>query len=450
MRKQLHLIAIAGMTAILLWCAGALPAQNESQHEYINRARAFVEMMAKGAFSAASASFDSAMTAAMPVARLSEAWKSIAAQAGDFQKQTGTWTETMGPYEIIYVTCDFEKMALEVKVVFDQAGRIAGLYFAPAQKHSGYEAPAYAKQDSFRESEALVGKGKWALPGTVTMPVGNGPFPALVLVHGSGPQDRDESMGPNKPFRDLAWGLASRGVAVLRYEKRTKAHAGEMLLKKDSITVKEETVDDALAAITALRGIKEIDQRRIFVLGHSLGGTLAPRIAAGDSNIAGVVILAGMARPLEDAILAQFRYIFSLDSVITDDEKAQLDSLKKQVARVKGVELSPAMPSAELPLGLPAGYWLSLRGYDPPALARKLKQPMLVLQGGRDYQVTSEDYQAWKDGMATKENAEYRLYPMLNHLFIEGKGQISPEDYQVPGHVDKTVIDDIALWISKH
>src|SRR5205085_5456531 len=166
-----------------------------------------------------------------------------------------------------------------------------------------YKAPSYVNPESFTEKQVKVGKGEWELPATLTIPKGDGPFPALVLVHGSGPHDRDETIGPNKPFRDLAEGLASRGVAVLRYDKRS------LVSPLGIRTVNEEVVEDAKAAIELLSAEPRIDRRRIIVLGHSLGGTLAPRIAAEDPRTAGIVILAGAARPFEDLLVEQLRYL---------------------------------------------------------------------------------------------------------------------------------------------
>src|SRR5215831_9873048 len=158
--------------------------------------------------------------------------------------------------------------------------------------------PPKPSSNRFTEEAVTVGGDEWALSGTLSMPIG--PIAgAVVLVHGSGPNDRDETVGANAPFRDLAWGLADRGVAVLRYEKRTRAHAAQ-LATVETFTVREETTDDAIRAAALLRAHDRIDPKRIFVLGHSLGGTVAPRIAAEDRALAGIVIMAGSTRPLAD------------------------------------------------------------------------------------------------------------------------------------------------------
>lgn len=426
--------------------------QQEAQisDELTALAKEFITLLEKGDFSKAVENFDSTMIKVMPEDKLKEVWNSIVTQLGSFKRQGKTRTEKVMDYDIVYVTCVFQSVALDAKVVFNRKKQISGLFFIPSQAAIKYRPPAYVKPDLFQEKEVVVGSGEWALPGTLTLPEGNGPYPAVVLVHGSGPNDRDETIGPNKPFRDLAWGLASRNIAVLRYEKRTKAHSQKFASRKVKLTVKEETIDDAVAAVRMLLQTEGIDGEKIFVIGHSLGGMLIPRIGALDSEIAGFIVLAGTTRPLEDVILEQMNYIFSVDGGISEDEKNKLDKIKKQVEKVKNLKETDVSSRTDYFLGAPAEYWLDLRGYNPPQAARDLKQPMLILQGGRDYQVTEEDFKGWKKSLSSRNDVEFRFYPNLNHLFIEGKGKITPAEYQVTSHVAEIVINDIAKWIKAH
>jgi dienelactone hydrolase len=411
-------------------------------------AKAFVDLLAKGDYATAVAGFDETMARVMSADKTRETWEALVAQTGPLKQQVEVQQTQQGGYDIVFVTCQFEKASLDVKVVYDHQGRIAGLWFVPAGSGKPYQAPTYVKPDSFTESEVVVGKGQWALPGTLALPKGSGPVPALVLVHGSGPQDRDETIGPNRPFRDLAWGLASRGIAVLRYEKRTKAHQAEMAAVQAKLTVAEETVDDALSAAALLRKTKGIDPNRVFILGHSLGGMLIPRIAVNAPRVAGYIIMAGSNRPLEDAIVEQMEYIASLGGPQGEEVAKQLDQVKAQVARVKDPNLSPRTPAAQLPLGVPAKYWLDLRAYHPLEVVKRVKQPILVLQGGRDYQVTTDEFNAWRKALAGRTNVTFKLYPDLNHLFAEGKGKATPAEYEQPQHVAPPVIDDTAQWIN--
>jgi hypothetical protein len=382
--------------------------------------------------------------------------KQLPAQVGAFKQQGPARREQLQGYEIVLITCSFEKALLDARVVFDKEGKIAGLNFVPPAPPAKYEPPAYADPAKFEETEVTVGSGEWALPGTLTKPKGDGPFPGLVLVHGSGPNDRDETLGPNKPFKDLAWGLATRGIAVLRYEKRNKAYQKKILADpklEAAMTVKDETIDDALLAAALLQNTKGIDPKRVFILGHSLGGFLLPRIAlaAEPRKIAGFISMAGLTRPLDDTIIRQMTYLYGLaGNTLSDEDRKRLQDIKDAVAKVKALTDADKGSTMKL-LGAMPAYWLDLRGYDPPETAKSVKKPMLFLQGERDYQVQTVDLENWKKALGSRKDVEFHLYPKLNHLFYEGEGVLVPLEYmQKHGSVAPYVVDDIAAWIGKH
>lgn len=268
-----------------------------------------------------------------------------------------------------------------------------------------------------------------------------------MLLSGSGPHDRDETIGQNKPFRDLAWGLASRGIAVLRFEKVTYTH-GHQVAKDRDFTVADEYVPDAVAAVGLLRQHPAVDGDRVFVLGHSLGGTVAPRVALAEPAIAGLVILAGGTEPLYWAAVRQTRYLASLVPATAAAAQPAIEAMSRQAAMVDSPDLSPSTPDSELPFGVPAPYWLDLRGYDPAAAAATLRQPMLIVQGGRDYQVTvPDDLARWEASLAGRPDVTIRVYNNDNHLFFRGTGKSSPAEYEPPQHVDPAVVADIADWL---
>jgi uncharacterized protein len=414
-------------------------------------ANKYLDLGIKGDYAEASKNYDETMTKVFPPDKLEATWKSLKAQLGELRSRGEMRLEKRGVYDVVIVPCMFEKGELNARVVFDSKLKISGLAFVPAKDPAAdYKAPLYVKPELFGEKQMKVGSGEWELPATLTLPKGDGPFPAIVLVHGSGSHDRDETIGPNKPFKDLAEGLASRGIAVLRYVKRNKQHGMKMVASKDKLTVKEEVTDDAVAAVDLLRHTERIDPKKIFVLGHSLGGTMAPSIGKADPQIAGLISLAGTSRQLDEVIVDQANYILSNSADLSEDEKKTLIDMRDKSMAMMKRDLSQEVPADKLPLGVPIAYWRSLKEIDPPAIAKELKMPLLILNGGSDYQVTKKDFDRWKSVLGDRKDVEFKWYPKLSHLFMPVGDKATRKDYDKPGHVSEQVVDDIASWIKKN
>jgi dienelactone hydrolase len=282
----------------------------------------------------------------------------------------------------------------------------------------------------------VVGSAPIKLEGILTTPAGPGPFPAVLLVHGSGPQDRDETIGPNKPFKDIAESLAQKGVACLRYDKRTRAYP--KLPDADKITVEDEVIEDALAALQILAAQPEVRRDGIFVVGHSLGAQLAPEIGARSRAVAGLVLLAPPGRKLTDMVIEQLQTLKSVPA-------EEIAKLKVQAARIAAGEADPR----ERFMGVPAAYFTDLLRRDPFAQARALGLPILALRGDRDYQVTAEDQGRWKAALGGQAGFEAHTLPRLNHLFIEGTGTPGPAEYARPGRVHPIVSVRIAAFVKR-
>jgi dienelactone hydrolase len=427
----------------------ATPAATLSEQDIVALADRFYDLLiTRQDYAGASGLFDDRMKTALPESKLKEVWDTLPQQTGSFQSRSDArLAERQGRYQQVIIPLKFEKMPLNMLVAVDVlTGQVSGLFFQPDQAAQAqqYKTPPYVDATQFEEQEVKFGTEPWILPGTLTLPAGDGPFPAVVLVHGSGPNDRDETLGPNKPFKDIAQGLASQGIAVLRYDKRTKTYPQEVMQIKD-FTVEDETIDDAVAAVEFVRRQPQVDPRKVFVAGHSLGGYLAPRIAQADSNIAGMILLAGAARPLEDLMVEQIRYVLESDGSLSAQDQLQINQLQKQVDAVK--VLAGQSSSGDAILGAPASYWIDLKDYRPAELARGLTIPLLVVQGERDYQVTLKDFQNWKDALSGQPKVVLKSYSDLNHLFISGDGTSAPAEYQTPGNVARALIQDMASWI---
>ena len=385
--------------------------------------------------------FNSSITSQITAEEFADIWEQqVTPTHGTITKIGQTRTTNESGFSIVYVTCNFSKIgSLDIKIMFNSDRKVVSLTVVPIEEEFEYTPPSYANLSLFTEENVTVGSGQWALPATLTLPKGTGPFPAVVLVHGSGPNDRDETYGPNKPFKDIAWGLASAGVVVLRYEKRTKQYPEESAAIQN-FTVQDETIDDALAAVELLNATSAVNHSEIFVLGHSLGGMLAPRIALQDSIIAGLIILAGPTRHLEDLLLEQTRYLANLSGTNQTEQIAAIEAL---VQKVKSLDIN----ESENVLGAPKSYWADLATYDPVETARLLDIPMLILQGERDYQVTMTDFARWNETFSNTPSVTLRTYPSLNHFFIVGTGVPNNTEYLIEGHVSQEVISDITDWI---
>lgn len=258
-------------------------APSPAQQDPAAKAAAAIADLAAGNFAAVEAKFNARMQSAWPAGQLVTRWTMIVAGVGAHKDcAPAPRVERRPGGDAVTTTCRFERAALEIVVGIDSVGKITGLAFRPAPAATApYSPPSYAHPSAYTEEELTIGSPAWLLPGTLTTPVGGGKYPAVILVHGSGASDRNETLGPNKPFKDIALGLASRGIAVLRYDKRSKVHGAKMAASS-SMTVKDEVIDDVGEAITALRARPRIDAARIVVLGHSLGGMLISAHVAED------------------------------------------------------------------------------------------------------------------------------------------------------------------------
>ncbi len=407
--------------------------------------------LAAGRFGQVTARFDARLAKDLPADKLSALWGQMTATAGRFRKVTATDEKAEpGGYRAVAMTCEFEHMPHgNALVTFDEAGRVAGLYFGPrpAEELKQWQAPAYADRGRFEEVPVTVNHGVWYLPGTLSVPKGTGPFPAVVLIPGSPPVDQDETIGPNKIFKDLAWGLVSRGVAVLRFTKRTcQFGAGLGGGFASSFSVRDELTDDARAALALLAGRRDVDHRHTYLFGHSLGGLAAAQVATADPGVAGVVVMGTPSADLVTMLIERVEEVAAGGNAPGAEAAALVQSLKK-------LRDGEGTPGGTIELGggrTPAAYFLGLRTFEPGAATAKLNVPALVLLGGHDAQVPAREGERWKKALAAKPDATIKLYPDLFHLFMPststGKGD-TPADWGRPAHVSREVVEDVVGWI---
>lgn len=391
-------------------------------------------------FNGAYSLFTPEMAGALDATKLESVWKQVTASAGDVQSFGTPATETREPYTIVSIPTKFTRADLLSQVTIDKEGRVAGLYFVPPAPAT--KPPASTPSDKFTEEQAIVGTAPIELGATLTIPKGDGPFPALVLVHGSGPQDRNETVGGVAVFRDLAHGLAERGIATIRYDKRTKVHP-DSFVDKGSFTARDETEDDAITALGILVSHQRIDAKHVGILGHSLGGYLAPRMAAREPKVAFLVMVAASGRPLDVVLEEQLTYLGSLPG-----GSGAAEGLMKEVAAMRSMRTSGKFESEGLVLGAPAAYYKDLSENDPLKTPIRSGLPIFLLYGGRDYQVTSADRDAWVKRLTDAgADMSVRTIDNLNHLLVVGEGKATPGEYAKPASVSTEAIDAIAKWV---
>ena len=298
--------------------------------------------------------------------------------------------------------------------------------------------------------KVIVGAGSdYPLNGMLVLPEDlSKPVPAVVLVHGSGASNMDEKVMKLTPFKDLAEGLVKYGIASLRYDKRTFVYARKMA--KQCITVKEETIDDAVSAVEMLRKDDRIDPDRIFIVGHSMGAMLAPRIDEEGGNVKGLVLMAGTPYRLEDIVLRQLKqaggsksvlkWIVGLENRIFSGIFNGLYQMDDETAKKKKFAGNVSL------------YYFKEMGRKTAAdYLLETEKPALILQGGKDFQVLAEDdFKKLQELLAGRKNTVFKLYPELNHVFVNAIYDDilkASKEYSVERHIGEDVIGDIAAFI---
>jgi hypothetical protein len=312
------------------------------------------------------------------------------------------------------------------------------------------------EEGSFTEEKIIIGEGTpWELNGLLTLPKENAEnLPAVVLVHGSGPQDMDETIFENKPFKEIAEFLSSNGIAVIRYDKRTLTHGLKMVNELGGgITVTEETIEDAVLAANILKADPRIDENRVFIIGHSLGGMLAPRIHASGGDFAGLILLAGSPRLLTEIMKDQ--NIAAIEAILEGEaretELANFEIIWDLQMNTL-LNLTGDAAKEMLDGGISAYYLIDLNNHPVTDYLSDIASiPLLVIHPEMDLQVcTVADFGLYKEIFAEHEDVTFILYEGLNHLFMQGTAINITElmdEYAIPGNVDGQVMADIMQWI---
>ncbi|MCL2821235.1 MAG: alpha/beta fold hydrolase [Oscillospiraceae bacterium] len=420
-------------------------------------AETFVFALMDSDYNAAAEMFDRTMTRALGASGLKTLHSDIIERAGVFDSIYHIQNDTAEGYIICDTTMEHEHSGVLMRVVFSADDKIAGLFIRGYPDLYGTENALTEplQREGFTDYPVIIGEGtEFWLNGILSVPDDMPEkVPAVVIVHGSGPSDMDGVPAampnfPNKPYRDIAEHLARNGIAVIRYDKRTKAHGIKM---PPDITVWEETIEDAILATKLLKADPRIDENRVFIIGHSLGAMLAPRIHTEGGNFAGLILLAGSPRSLLDIIRDQ-NIDFVNANLEGDEKESALASLTGEKWNELVVEPIMSMPADEArktqsSFGVSFYYMQDLLNHPPEDYIKNMTQPFLILQGSADFQITVEnDFNLYRKIFEGKTNAEFILYESLNHMFMPSTTATISE-YELPSTVDPQVLSDITRRI---
>lgn len=407
-----------------------------------------LQLAMRGDFAGVLGMFAAAPQRRLTAAAIDAAWQTHVGRHGAVWSLESAGIHSDAGVTAVTVVLRTPSTPLQAVVSMDRKGRLLNLQVTPLSEP--WRHPDYAVPDSFDEVEVVLGDRPLVVGGTLSLPraatAAGGRVPGVVLLSGGGPFDRDMTMGNNRIGKDLAWGLASRGIAVLRYDRAAHTHPS-LIARNAGWAPTDDYLPFGAAAVDVLRAQPAIDTSRIIVVGHSMGGSFAPRVAVARPEVSGLVLLAAEAQPMNRAAVRVMNYLAGLDPASPSLREAAA-TMAALAANVDSPQLSRRTDPRTLPFGYSGAYWLDLRAYDAVGTARELGRPMLILQGGRDYQVTVDDDLAlWRAALGGRADVSIRVYPDDDHLFFAGSGPSTPADYEPPQHVDGSVVADIAEWI---
>jgi esterase/lipase len=388
-------------------------------------------------------SYDEKMKEAMAAADTKKLVLFYNAEYGEVEEFKIPYSMVVGAYQYVMIPVKCTLSNFNYQIAFDNSNQIVGFTYAGFLER---DTTSENKMPSnVTETEYSFENDGYVLPGTFTAPVKGSDFPVVILVQGSGPSDRDESIYENKPLRDIAWALAEKGIASFRYDKRTYLYA-EKVGEDTSFTIEDEIIKDTVTAARMIMELENINPDKIYILGHSLGGYVIPRIAEELPKAAGFIMMAAPAEHLTEYLMEQMEYVAGEDGTVTLPEQQAISAAAEELELLAD---PTKIPEDKLVLGAYRDYWIDLSNYNAMEKAEEITATVLVLQGERDYQVTMEQYNLWKGAFATYSNWTFLSYPSLNHLMMAGEGTPTSKEYMTKSNVDKQVTNDIIAFINK-
>lgn len=417
------------MTKYLILILSVLTSNLYSQNQLEVGENFISSLFVKKDFEKSYLLFDKALSEAVSTSSLQEVTKQIENQFGIYK----SILETNYQNNVYYYYSEFENQKLDITLTFNDSNKIIGFFFVPHKE--------FKKENSLGK-DLNIKSSDIELKGTLLNSENGNLKKLVILAHGSGPNDRDETIFENKPFKDIAENLYSKGISSYRFDKRTLSNPESF---NDKSTIDDEVTNDIINIVAYFKNDSKFSNYEITVLGHSLGAYLLPRIANKSNQISKIILLAGNSRPLDHLIIEQYEYLYKLTP--SQELKDASQKVKEQIAVLNSKSFNINTPKEKLPFNLSANYWQSVLNYKTLNEIQKVKIPILILQGERDYQVTMKDFELWKTKLKNNKKVIFISYPKLNHIFMSGEKPSDPKEYAVKGVVDEKVIEDIKNFI---
>ena len=432
-------LCMAALSGCALFRNETVEIGAEEAAPYLALTQSFLGALFAQDYSACLAMFAENLHNTMDKEELQEQWDAVRLRYGDAVEMDSYEAYRINGEGTILAMVTHRHGGSSVQLTFDENDDVAGLWFGVREDEVDYaiELPA-----GVIEYEIALGEGtEYKVRAIVTRPVMSATVPAVVLVQDSGAYDRNEAIGNCAPFADLAHGLAQRGIASIRFDKRTYAHGDEMTEEEiNGMTVQQEIIDDALLALDALEQQGGIGD--VFIVGHGMGGALAPRIAQQScGRVAGVASLAGTARPYLDVVYEQ--------TLAMARDASRQSAIKKEYKKADKLD---AMKEDDTIFGVPVPYIRDLYDHPVEQSLAALNVPVFIAQGKNDFQTSLEDYKSWQSALEEYAGeVRFALYDGLNHLFAENgsvKGRGTSDEYLSELHVSDQFLEDLADWVA--
>ncbi len=436
---------------ILLFCLLLVGCSSEvefNSSKLLERSEILTEEMRVGNFQSTIDNLADSIKPLLSLEALEEGWHTTIVDIGEYQGLHSVDGKLDNDSYIVSVVLKYETTGIEVFFSYNQDEEIIGIFLT----YKAIESELVNNQDYY-EIEVILGD-KYPIKGILTLPKTDTLTPVVLLVSGSGVQDRNSTIYQNTPFKDIAYGLAENGIATLRYDERLYTYPELVDELGVDLNLETEMLEDISYALQYLENQEKVDSKNIYVLGHSLGGGLTPYIASSNENVAGIISMAGSLKPLYELSYDQNKAIEKeilngdYDEKTRETIKLQMLQVEKDILTLRG-DISNIENDTIL-MGLPAGYQKSTKKYAGENYVNGINLPILVLQGKADFQVSpTVDYQLWKSTLSNRDNVDFKLYENLNHLMMQSTGKQDITEYQTKGVVDQQVINDITNFIFK-